>query len=155
MHNLHFILVDAESHDEAIEDAIYILDGNSTYDYYNILGSINRKTEKFVEYDTSDRFVIDTLRQIQGMINKIYNEPPSNLNTFQLIDIIMHRRNYTKYEMYQAKEYVNWLYETYNNSNPFWNASLYPYEFYKIGVTNELQYKDETNHYVVIVDIHS
>ncbi len=156
MHNIHYIIVEGESHEDAqLEAEQILLDSNLTENnWFSICGSLSQKDNSIDETkegrwgkealdpETIKKSIMPLFEYEEEKVKKlIKNEDLSTLSS---------------HELYICKEYFNFLYEkSHAQTDDIWNASFYSDIFDEVGITNCVCNNDVQDKYIVLIDMHS
>ena len=156
MHNIHYIIVEEESHEEAQEAAEQLLyDNNLTENnWFSICGSLSQK-DNSIDETREGRWGKESLtpEAIKKNIIPLFEYNEENVNNMisnKDLSIL------SGHELYLCKEYFNFLYEKLHaQTDDIWNASFYSYTFDEVGITNYASNKNASDKYIVLIDMHS
>jgi len=152
MHNIHYIVVEADSHKDAQSEVEAYLFGYGDEDnYFSFIGSLSRDDGSIAK-GNSDRWDVDKLntKKIQETINLEYKyEIPTKDVVIGVYDGSIDNG----LDSYKVARYFEYLREKNSTHDNIWKARYYSEQYDKVGITN-LTFSDKNN-YIVAIDMHS
>jgi hypothetical protein len=179
MHYLHLVLVNADSLEEACSVAEESIPQNSTYDYYEICGSVSKDTgeiystgegrfcpkERLDEESNSLNFIKDAgdkkaviLNRMEEMLVSWKKREDSEENITKMKEAfnkLIKGGEAKSFDLYLLKDFVAHHYEVVcdKESSSLWESSFNSFKFSDCGITK--LYSSTSNLYCVFVDFHS
>ena len=157
MHNIHYIIIEATSHEEAQSYADDIVNNWATENnWYSVISSLSFK-DKSIKGETSRKFNLNCLNEkvIRKNIEpKFKYEKPTKE---KILEAFEDEKDSDYINRFMVKYYLEFLNsKKYSKTDDIWNANYYQCEFDEVGITN-ITTNDtlEDEKYIVAMDIHS
>jgi hypothetical protein len=177
VHNLHLIVVNADSHEDACDRASEILESFGDSNNWSVVcGSVSKDKgtvhstgegrfdpkEMLEEESNAVKFINNkkktTLSSLENLYQSFKNKTsmPDDLEKFpKILKDLIDGKKVDSFNIYLLKDFIETKYQLANTSDEddVWTGNFYSFKYDQCGLTNHTEHGEDQ--YCVFIDMHS